>query len=100
VSHVDFRLGVVSYLRMFLVSLLIDSGSAITFVGANHSYVPTSTTVNTTVEVVSIVVKLELLRQHKLKLMDQDVNYGSGFMRGKSSCTGPICYIYTISQET
>lgn len=96
----QFRLGVVSYMRMFLDTLLVDSGSAITFVGANASYVTTNTSVKTSAKLVSIVIKLKLLQQHKLKLMDQDVIYGTGYMHGKSSCMSPICYIYTISQVT
>ncbi len=45
----------VSYMTPILDSLIVDTGSAITWVGANASYVKTSTSVNTSETVVSVM---------------------------------------------
>ena len=74
-----FPLLMVSYI-LSKDQLLVDSGSAITWVGANKHYVETTSSVKTKESVVSI-------RPHdpslKLNPVRQDITYSNGFFKGK-----------------
>jgi hypothetical protein len=69
--------------------LLVDTGSATTWVGANNNYVKTKSSVKTKESVVSIAPH-GLISQLKLILVRQNVTYGSGFFTGKFTSQEPI----------
>lgn len=62
--------------------LLLDSGSALTWVGSSKPYVKTESSVKTKDSAVSIA---SLMTQLKLNLFRQNITYSSGFFTGK--CT-------------
>jgi len=69
--------------------LLVDSGSAITWVGANKHYVKTKSSVKTKDFVVSIASH-RLMTQLKPNLVRQNTTYANGFFIGKSTSQEPI----------
>jgi hypothetical protein len=77
--------------------LLVDSGSAITWVGANKNYVETKSSVKTKDSVVSIASH-GLITQLKRNLVHQNTTYSSGFFTGKLTSQEPIRYIHVLSQ--
>ena len=62
--------------------LLVDSGSATTWVGANKAYVETKSSVKTKDSVVSIA-SYKFMTQLKFKLARQNITYNRGFFTGK-----------------
>ena len=69
--------------------LLLDSGSALTWVGANKPYVKTKSSVKTKDTAVSIA-SLGLMTQLKLNFVRQNITYSNGFFSGKLTSQGPI----------
>lgn len=69
--------------------LIVDSGSALTWVGANKPYVKTKSSVKTKDSAVSIASH-GLMTQLKLNLVRQNITYSSGFFTGKLTLQGPI----------
>jgi cathepsin E len=79
----QFLPGMVSYMPI-LDNLAVDTATANTWVGANQPYTMTSTSVETSDSVVSIVLRADgFLVKLELKLMNQKVTYGSGFFEGQ-----------------
>jgi cathepsin E len=71
--------------------LLLDSGSAVTWVGANKPYVKTKSSVNTNDFAVSIALHgLRVMTQLNLNLVRQNATYDNGFFTGKSTSQEPI----------
>ena len=62
--------------------LLVDPGSAITWIGANKHYVKTKTSVKTKESVVCISSHV-LISQLKLNVVRQNITYSNGFFTGK-----------------
>jgi hypothetical protein len=82
---------------LFLDSLIIDTGSSNTWVGAKRPYVKTKTSVKTSNRVVSIPVTPRLVVQRRLKPMSQAVPYGSGSFSGKRSLVSVTLIVSTFS---
>jgi hypothetical protein len=68
--------------------LLVDSGSAITWVGANKHYVETKSSVKTKNSVVSIASH-KLMTQLKPRLVRQNIAYNIGSFTGKFTSQEP-----------
>ena len=77
--------------------LLLDTGSAITWVGANKPYVPTKNSVKTKESAVCIASH-RLMTQLKLNLVRQNITYSNGFFTGMFTSQEPIQYVYVLSQ--
>jgi cathepsin E len=75
--------GMVFYMIPILDSLIVDTGSANTWVGANAPYVRTNTSVNISETVVSVMSYPDRWTSSNQKPMDQNVKYGSGSFQGK-----------------
>lgn len=76
-------LGMVSYMPI-LDNLAVDTATANTWVGANQPYTITSTSLQTSDSVVSIVSPADgFLVELELKLVNQKVTYGTGFFEGQ-----------------
>jgi hypothetical protein len=69
--------------------LIVDSGTALTWVGANNPYVETKSSVKTEDSAVSIASH-GLMTQLKLNLVRQNITYSKGFFTGKSTSQEPI----------
>lgn len=67
--------------------LLLDSGSALTWVGSGKSYVKTMSSVETKDSAVSIT---SLMTQLKLNLVRQNITYSNGFFTGRFTSQEPI----------
>lgn len=69
---------------MILDNLAVDTATANTWVGANQPYTITSTSLQTSDSVVSIVSPADgFLVELELKLVNQKVTYGTGFFEGQ-----------------
>ena len=79
--------------------LLVDSGSAMTWVGADkhRDYVKTKNSVNTKMSVVSIAPH-RLMTKLKLNLVCQNITYDNGFFNGNFTLQEPVWYIHVLSQ--
>ena len=87
----------VSYI-LILDQLVVDTGSSNIWVGANKSYIKTKTSIKTSDSFVSIVSRDGFLRQLKLKLMAQNITYGSAQVNGKLPCKSLLRYVHILSQ--
>jgi cathepsin E len=82
-SCVDFCLAYSLLYGPFLDSLIVDTGSADTWVGANARYVRTNTSVETADFIVSVTSHPDRWTSSNQKPINQGVRYGGGAFRGK-----------------
>jgi cathepsin E len=90
-----FNYGMDSY-TYFVDTLIVDTGSSNTWIGAEKHYVKTKTSVQTRDSVVSVLSLSNLWA--KLYRSCQSVSYGTGLFFGKFPRFTAICDIYTLSQ--
>ena len=74
--------GMTFYMIPILDNLIVDTGSANTWVGANAPYVRTNTSVNISETVVSVMSYPDRWTSSKQKPMDQYMRYDSGSFQG------------------